>query len=70
MIYAIQACLVYESAVWRGSKGVTTFFLDGDIQGIVDCAHAEKIAKAMFEFVPGVTAHVTASEATYLRSEQ
>lgn len=41
MLYQVQATVNYEGR----NIGVPTFYLDGDIQGIVSVEHAEKIAR-------------------------
>lgn len=62
MVYAIQAQVTYTKDGWRTSKGIATFFLDSNIQGIVSVEHAERIAAHMLQVTPDLVAHVTATE--------
>ena len=43
-MYQIQGQIVYQDGEWEGSVGIPTFFLDEDIQGIVNVSHALEIA--------------------------
>lgn len=63
MIYAITANVTWTAKNgYHTSRQVPTFFLDSDIQGIVDCEHAEQIAKRMLEYTSDFIAHVAVSE--------
>lgn len=48
-LYAVNAQVVTEEDGWRSSIGVPTFFLDIDVQGIVNDDHAEKIARKVVD---------------------
>lgn len=52
--YVVQAQVVNETTdahgqVWTSSTGVPTFFLDIDVQGIVNDEHAEQIARKVVD---------------------
>ena len=43
--YAVQAAVSYtDNEGWRGTYATPTFYLDGNVQGIVNEAHAERVA--------------------------
>ncbi len=49
-MYAVTATVVVtetdgEGKSWQATKQIPTFYLDENVQGIVDEAHAEKIAR-------------------------
>lgn len=59
MLYAIQAQVVWTNKKgWKTSRQIPTFFLDSDIQGIVNAEHAEEIAVKMLEYTKEFKAHV------------
>ena len=45
MLYAIPATAVKTDKSGTTSYQVPTFYLNGNVQGIVDVAHAERIAR-------------------------
>ena len=50
MFFRVVAQIVHEDDKgWRSSQGAPTFILDGDIQGIVNLAHAEAIARRVVD---------------------
>lgn len=68
-LYAINATIVHHTndahcASTDVTKQIPTFYLNADVQGIVDEAHAEKIAREIILPVEleyeSVTVHVTA----------
>lgn len=65
-MYAIQATYSHRTPDgWNGVRQIPTFYLDENVQGIVDEAHAEKIARdilsaAVRELPVDDALHVTA----------
>jgi hypothetical protein len=47
--YYVQAQVTYVKDGWHGSVGVPTFVLDGNVQGILCIAHAEKVARQIVD---------------------
>jgi hypothetical protein len=45
-MYAISAVIV-SPRDWIGTKQIPTFYLDENVQGITDVAHAERIATSI-----------------------
>jgi hypothetical protein len=50
LLYAVEA-RVTETAKdgWQSNYGLPTFYLDARVQGIVDVAHAERIARNILQ---------------------
>ena len=48
MVVGIETNAEPNIVKWNGVKHVQTFYLDGDLLGIVDEQHAEEIARDMF----------------------
>lgn len=63
-VYAVTATVEHDAGDgYTGSRQIPTFYLHADVQGIVDEAHAEKVATAIVTaegLLTGCTAHVTA----------
>ena len=69
MIYCIQARVTkHHGEGWKANVGVATFFLDGDIQGIINAVHAEEIARRILNPFddPTVEVHAFGSPAELL----
>ncbi len=51
-MYSIQAIIIQSVDGFQKSIQLPTFFLDENVQGIVDTNHAEEIAKSIICSVP------------------
>lgn len=47
MLYQVMATVTKTFGKYRSTKGVPTFYLDGDMLGIVSGDHAAKIARGI-----------------------
>lgn len=45
MLYQITATRTVDRSTGRNTQQIPTFYLDSDIQGIVDSSHADRIAR-------------------------
>ena len=65
-VYCVQATVEYTDGRWRSVLSVPTFYLNSNVQGIVDCEHARVMAKEVINPTnnPDITvnAHVTEIE--------
>ena len=63
-LWRIEGNVVHEHGGWTGSTGVPTFYLDPDIQGIVNGDHACRIARKIIDPFELLGVHVTAVAVT------
>ena len=64
MMYAVTATYSHRTADgWNGVRQIPTFYLEANVQGIVDVAHAERIAR---DILTAAVREVPANDAVHI----
>jgi hypothetical protein len=69
MLYQVMATIVYSKNRRTTTKQIPTFYLNGDVQGVVDKKHAASIAMSIVDISddPNVEVSVSVKEIKELK---